>query len=86
MPEPIRDDWIRIEQEFAERWNFPNYIGSLDSKHIIIISSAKSVTLYYNYKGHFSIDLMALVDVNYKFLVQIIDIGDYGFNADGAVF
>ena len=48
MPEPIRDDWIRIEQEFAERWNFLNCIGSLDSKHIIIISPAKSVTLYYN--------------------------------------
>ena len=84
MPEPIRDDWIRIEQEFVERWNFLNCIGSLDSKHIIIISPAKSVTLYYNYKGHFSIDLMALVDVNYKFL--LIDIRDYGFNADGAVF
>ena len=83
MPEPIRDDWIRIEQEFAERWNFLNCIGSLDSKHIII-SPAKSVTPYYNYKGHFSIDLMALVDVNYKFL--LIDIRDYGSNADGAVF
>ena len=41
MPEPTRDDWIRIEQEFAERWNFPNCCGSLDRKHIMITSPAK---------------------------------------------
>ena len=84
MPEPTRQDWIRIEQEFAERWNFPNCCGSLDGKHIMITSPAKSGTLYYNYKGHFSLNLMALVDANYKFIS--IDVGDYGSNADGAVF
>ena len=84
MPEPTKDDWMRIEHEFAERWNFPNCIGSLDGKHIMITSPAKSGTLYYNYKGHFSLNLMALVDANYKFIS--IDVGDYGSNADGAVF
>ena len=57
MPEPTREDWIRIEQEFAKRWNFPNCCGSLDGKHIMITSPAKSGTLYYNYKGHFSLNL-----------------------------
>ena len=84
MPESTREDWIRIEQEFAERWNFPNCCGSLDGKHIMITSPAKSGTLYYNYKGHFSLNLMALVDANYKFIT--VDVGDYGSNADGAVF
>ena len=27
MPEPTKDDWMRIEHEFAKRWNFPNCIG-----------------------------------------------------------
>ena len=50
----------------------------------MIASPAKTGTLYWNYKGYFSLNLMALVDVNYKF--TCIDVGDYGSNADGSVF
>ena len=84
MPEPTKEDWYKIENEFAQRWNFPNCIGAMDGKHIMITSPAKTGSLYYNYKGFFSINLMALVDANYKFIS--IDVGDYGSNADGAVF
>ena len=31
-----REDWIRIEHEFNQYWQFPNCIGALDGKHIII--------------------------------------------------
>ena len=84
MPEPTVEDCLRIEQEFERRWNFPNCIGALDGKHIMITSPAKTGTLYFNYKGHFSLNLMALVDANYKFIC--IDVGDYGSNVDGSVF
>ena len=84
MPEPTIEDWLRIEKEFATRWNFPNCCGALDGKHIMIASPAKTGTLYWNYKGYFSLNLMALVDANYKF--TCIDVGDYGSNADGSVF
>jgi len=39
---------------------------------------------YYNYKGSFSIVLLALVDHNYNF--ECIDIGNYGSNADAGIF
>lgn len=39
---------------------------------------------YYNYKGSFSIVLLALVDHDYNF--QCIDIGNYGSNSDGGIF
>ena len=42
------------------------------------------VSLFYNYKGTFSIVLMAIVDAQYIFI--FIDVGAYGSNADGAIF
>ena len=37
-PPSSEDDWITISRRFAERWNFPNCIGALDGKHVVIQS------------------------------------------------
>ena len=84
LKEPTREDWIRIEEGFNNKWNFANCIRALDGKHIQIQAPPKSASLFYNYKGYFSLVLMALVDADYKF--TYVDIGDYGSNADGSVF
>ena len=84
MPPPTEADWRKIEQDFNDYWNFPNCLGALDGKHVVITSPAKSGSLFFNYKQTFSINLMALVDANYKFIY--VDIGQYGSNADGPVF
>ena len=84
MPVPNRQIWEEAAEGFWQRWNFPNCCGALDGKHCVITCPAKSGTLYYNYKGTYSINLMALVDWNYHFLC--IDVGAYGSNSDSPVF
>ena len=84
MPVPTKEDWIRIENDFYLRWQFPNCLGALNGKHVVITAPANSGSLYHNYKATFSINLMALVDANYCFIC--VDVGNYGSNADGTVF
>lgn len=83
MPLPSTDGWLNIEKEFDKLWNFPNCIGAIDGKHIAIQCPTNSGSSYYNYKGHHSIVLQAVVDANAKFI--FIDVGDFGRNSDGGV-
>lgn len=84
LPKPTEGMWKDIALSFENRWQFPNCIGALDGKHICITAPPKSGSLFYNYKGSFSINLLALVDANYKFIA--IQVGDFGKNSDGGVY
>ncbi|XP_003244309.1 protein ALP1-like [Acyrthosiphon pisum] len=79
-----KSKWNKIMDGFNSLWNFPNCIGAIDGKHIVMECPANSGSNYFNYKGTFSIVLLALVDHNYNF--TCIDIGSYGSNSDGGIF
>lgn len=84
MPFPKREEWETIANDFWGLWNFPNYLGALDGKHVVIEAPANRGSLYFNYKKTFSIVLLALVDAHYKFIA--IDVDSYGKNSDGSIF
>lgn len=84
MPPPTEEMWKKVEEGYRNTWNFPNCIGALDGKHVNIRCPINSGSDFYNYKGTYSVILLALVDANYKFIA--IDVGSYGRNSDGAVF
>ena len=76
--------WKELETEFRLRWNVPHAIGALDGKHVRIKKPPKSGSLYHNYKGFFSVILMALVDAEYRF--RWVDIGTEGSCSDAQIF
>lgn len=78
------EKWQRIQSGFANRWNFPNVIGALDGKHINIKCPVRSGSDFYNYKGKFSVVLLALVDDDYRFIY--VDVGAKGRFSDGGIF
>lgn len=84
LPRPTQDTWKKVAHDFWEKWNFPNCLGDLDGKHIHIHAPPRSGSMYFNYKKTFSVVLLALVDVDYRF--RYIQVGDYGRTSDGGVY
>ena len=79
-----QDEWRVISVEFQRRSNVPHACGTLDGKHVAIRCPSKTGSLFHNYKGFFSVVLLALVDADYKFLW--IDIGGFGSMSDAQIF
>jgi hypothetical protein len=80
MPSPTQETFLKTAKRFNNPWNFPNYIGSIDGKNIIIKCPPNSGSRYFNYKHYRSIVLKAVVDSNLKFLT--VDIRAYGKQSD----
>ena len=57
-----KEEWEYINDQTKTRWQFPNCFAAADGKHIGIICPKESGSQFYNYKGFFSIVLLAFVD------------------------
>lgn len=61
-------EYLQVANKFFKQWNFPHCLGSIDGKHVAIQKPIGSGSEYYNYKGFYSVVLLALVDAEYNFL------------------
>uniref|UniRef100_A0A4W5M648 DDE Tnp4 domain-containing protein n=1 Tax=Hucho hucho TaxID=62062 RepID=A0A4W5M648_9TELE len=80
IPVHKEEDWRAIAAEFLERWNFPNCLGSIAGKHVVVPAPPCSDSQFYN-KGTYSVVLLAVVDAIYCF--RVVDVGAYGKGSDG---
>ena len=64
--------------------NVPHALGALDGKHVAMKKLKNSGALYHNYKGFFSIVMLALVDGQYK--LRWVDVGTGGSCSDAQIF
>jgi hypothetical protein len=79
-----REQWLKIANEFQEKWQFPHCVGAIDGKHINIRAPPNTGSEYFNYKNHFSIVLLAVVDANAQFMA--FQLGDAGSQSYGGIF
>ena len=78
------EEWNDISKKFTDRRNFHHCMGALDGKLIAMRCPKNAGSLYYNYKGFFSIKLMALVYADYK--CSWVEVGNHGSAGDAQVF
>lgn len=77
-------EWKAIARDFREKWHFPHCMGAIDGKHVVIQPPPKSGSMFHNYRGRFSVILMAVVDANLNFIYATA--GTQGRVADAGVF
>lgn len=76
--------WRHISDEWMRLWNFPHVIGAIDGKHVACRAPPSTGSQFYNYKGFFSIILLAVVTADYKFLW--VDTSGDGSASDAQVY
>ena len=77
-------EWENVAKEFQVLWDFPNCLGAIDGKHIMMQAPNNSGSYYFNYKKLFSVVLLGVCDSKYRF--TLVDIGQAGRISDGGVF
>ncbi|KAL2092781.1 hypothetical protein ACEWY4_012579 [Coilia grayii] len=78
------EEWRKVASGFEEKWQFPHCLGAIDGKHIRIQPPANSGSTYYNYKSFFSVQMMAVVDAQYRFIY--VSVGAQGRASDAGIF
>ena len=78
------EEWKAIADRFSERWNFPNGIGAIDGKRVLIQQPGNSGSHYYDYKGNNSVILLAIFGPDYQCIWA--NVGANGHASDASIW
>ena len=78
------DEWGIIAKKCNERWDFPNCLGAIDGKHVVMQPPPEAGSQFFKYKLTHSIVLLAVAGPDYECLFA--DIGTNGRVSDGGVW
>ncbi|XP_070390789.1 uncharacterized protein [Dermacentor albipictus] len=81
LARPSEQKWRNKAAEYNYKWNFPNTMGSIDGKRFAVKCPNNSGSDCYNYKGFYSLLILAVADASHRFLM--VDIGAQGQFSDG---
>ena len=73
-----------LNDQFEQCRNFPNCVGPIDGKHIVIQLPGNAGSYYYNYKHNNSIVLMAVAGPDYECIYA--DVGTNGRISGGGLW
>ena len=59
------EEWLGVSRQFEQSWNFPNCVGAIDGKHIVIQALNHAGSSFFNYKGAHSVVLLAVCDAHH---------------------
>lgn len=78
------NDWRVVSNDFGEQWNFHHVTGAINGKHCVIDRLLQFGSMFYNYKGDYTVVLLALVDAKLRFIY--VDVGTNGRISDSGVW
>jgi hypothetical protein len=84
MPSPNEEKGKRNAERYLELWNLSHCIDATDEKLIQVKCVPKSGSLYFNYKGYFSVVLVVRADADALFTT--VHVGYFSKNSDTSVF
>ena len=57
-----KQEWLEISRGIYDKWEFPNCIGAMDGKHILIKCPKGDGSTFFSFKGFYSVVSLGLVD------------------------
>ena len=68
-------EWLSVSRQYEQVWNFPNCLGAIDGKHVVMQSPKCSGSSHFNYEGTHSIVPLAVCDAHYRFtVIEVCDV------------
>lgn len=68
MPQPTKEEWLKIADKFYEKTKFPNCLGSICSKYVKVLVPKSKESEFDRHQKYFATAILAIVDSDMSFI------------------